>query len=200
MHRAVIDIFVLSFFIFTIACDNPFATREPEPPSTIQSNWIQPTSTTIVLANLSNAIEEKNKSNYLRCFADTSVSSKDYVFVPDPAVLAANPGVFSQWNKEAEANYVNQLYSYLPKDSLITVKFTRETDDIDMQDSIIVRKNYTVKMHDRCDADNCIETIIGLAEFRMIRTQDDLWYIYRWRDESVSDSLTWSDHKARFGK
>ncbi len=181
-------------------CDNPFATREPEPPSTIQSSWIQPTSPKIVLANLKNALEEKNKSNYLRCLADTSVSKKEFVFVADPAVLAANPGVFGRWNKEAESNYINQLYSYLPKDSVITVKFTTFQEDDTPQDSFITQQNYTLKMHDRCDDDNCVQVLTGQSEFRMIRTEDDLWYIFRWTDASVSDSLTWSDHKARFGK
>ncbi len=192
-------IFILIFFL-ALHCENPFATREPEPPSTLQSNWVQPTSPTYVLINLENAIKEKNKSNYLRCFADTSVSSKEYIFVPEPSVMAANPGVFSRWNKEAEANYVNQLYSYLPKDSLITVKFVEEpTGDVPV-DSFVTRQKYTLIMHDRCDEENCVQTMVGLAEFRMIRTEDDLWYIYRWDDWAVSDSLTWSDHKARFGK
>jgi len=150
--------------------------------------------------NLQNALEEKNKSNYLQCFADTSVSSKEYNFVPDPAVMAANPGVFNRWNKEAEANYINQLYAHLPKDSLITVSFTKIREDDTPQDSFFTQQNYTLKMHDRCDENGCLEIMTGQSEFRMIRTQDDFWYIYRWSDISVSDSLTWSDHKARFGK
>ncbi len=183
-----------------MACENPFATRKPEPPVTSQSSWIQPTSPNYVLINLKNAIEEKNKTNYLRCLADTSVSSKEFRYIPESAVAAANPGVFNRWNKEAEANYINQLYSYLPKDSSITVTFNRYREDNTLQDSLITIQNYVLKMHDRCDEDNCLQVFAGQAEFRMIRTQDDLWYIFNWNDTSTSDSLTWSDHKARFGK
>lgn len=200
MFRIFSYIILISLFFLALYCENPFATREPEPPSNIQSTWNPPTSPKIVLVNLQYALEEKNKSNYLQCFADTSVSSKEYTFVPDPAVMAANPGVFNRWSKDAEANYVNQLYSYLPKDSLITVNFTKIREDDSPQDSFITQQNYTLKMHDRCDESTCLQIMTGQSEFRMIRTQDDLWYIYRWSDISVSDSLTWSDHKAQFGK
>lgn len=200
MQKLLSNIFILVFVFSVLSCDNPFATREPEPPSTIQSNWIQPTSPKYVLINLQNAIEEKNKSNYLRCLADTSVSSKDFRFVPEQAVMAANPGVFSRWNKDAEANYINQLYSTLLKDSLITVKFTTFQENPAPQDSAITIQNYSLTMHDQCDEENCLRVYQGRAEFRLIRTEDDFWYIYRWDDTATSDSLTWSDHKARFGK
>ena len=189
---------LISVFLF-IDCENPFATREPEPPQKSQSNWIQPTSPGYVLINLKNAMLEKNKSNYLRCLADTSVSSQDFRFFPEPAVANAHPGVFDRWGKEAEANYINQLYSYLQKDSLIAITFDR-LKETTFQDSVILLQNYVLKMQDKCDMPNCMRNMAGQAEFRLVRTQDDFWYIHRWRDVSTSDSLTWSDHKARFGK
>jgi hypothetical protein len=189
-------------FIFSLAyqyCDNPFATREPEPPQKSQSSWIQPTSPNYVLVNLKNAMQEKNKSNYLRCLADTSVSPKEFIFSPEPAVANANPGVFDRWDKEAESNYINQLYSHLPKDSLITVTFNR-LKETTFQDSVILLQNYAIKMQDKCDETICFNNLAGQAEFRLLRTSDDFWYIHRWSDVAISDSLTWSDLKARFGK
>lgn len=182
-----------------MACENPFATREPEPPKTSQSNWIQPTSPGYVLINLKNAISEKNKSNYLRCLADTGVSTHQFKFFADPAVLNANPGLFDRWGKEEEANYLNQLYSVLPKDSTIAVSFNR-LKETTFQDSVILQQTYTLLFHEKCQPDMCMRNMEGQAEFRLLRTEDDLWYIYRWSDFSTSDSLTWSDLKARFGK
>ena len=195
---------IKSFFLFVLfvsltRCENPFATRQPEPPVTSQSNWIQPTSPNYVLINLKNAMQEKNKSNYLRCLADTSVSSKQFLFTPDPAVAVTNPGLFTRWGKDDEANYLNQLYSYLPKDSLLTVSFDR-LKETTFQDSVILLQNYNLAMQDICQDDICMKAMQGQAEFRLVRTADDLWYIYRWSDVSTSDSLTWSDLKARFGK
>ena len=184
---------------FFLSCESPFATREPEPPKKSQSSWIQATSPSYVLLNLKNAMQEKNKSNYLRCLADTSVSSKEFMFFADPAVANANPGVFGRWDKEAESNYLNQLYSYLPKDSLTTVTFDR-LKETTFQDSVVLFQNYTINIQDKCDETTCLKYMTGQAEFRLLRTPDDLWYIFRWRDVSTSDSLTWSDLKARFGK
>ena len=189
---------LLSFFVLT-QCETPFATRDPEPPIRNQSSWIQPTSPNYVLINLKNAIEEKNKSNYLRCLADTSVSSKEYLFTPDPAVAVTHPGLFTRWGKEEESNYLNQLYSYLLEDSLLTVSFDR-LKETTFQDSVILLQNYDLKMQDLCENAICMKAMQGQAEFRLVRTPDDLWYIYRWSDVSISDSLTWSDLKARFGK
>jgi hypothetical protein len=193
----IVPAFIAIFLFFF--CDSPFSTREPEQPKKSQSSWIQATSPDYVLINLKNAMQEKNKSNYLRCLADTSVSSKEFLFFAEPAVANANPGVFGRWDKEAESNYLNQLYSYLPKDSLSTVTFDR-LKETTYQDSVVLFQNYTIKIQDKCDETICFKYMTGQAEFRLLRTLDDLWYIFRWRDVSTSDSLTWSDLKARFGK
>ena len=200
MTQKKFNIFVVFFIVFAShGCDNPFATREPESPQKNQSSWIQATSPSYVLINLKNAMQEKNKSNYLRCLADTSVSSQEFLFYPEPAVANANPGVFDRWGKEAESNFVNQLYSYLPRDSLISVTFNR-LKETTFQDSVVLLQDYVINMQDKCDEGLCFSYMIGQAEFRLVRTLDDLWYIHRWRDVSTSDSLTWSDLKARFGK
>jgi len=186
--------------ILCIVCENPFATREPEPPKTSQSNWIQPTSPSYVLANLKNAIFEKNKSNYMRCLADTSVSNHKFKFIADPAVINANPGLFTHWGREEEANYLNQLYNRLPKDSTMSVVFQR-LEETTFQDSVILLQTYKLVFDEKCQAgEQCMRYMEGQAEFRLLRTEDDVWYIYRWSDFSTSDSLTWSDIKARFGK
>ena len=123
-------------------CENPFATRTAEPPRKSQSNWIQPTSPAYVIINLKNAMQEKNKSNYLRCLADTSVSIKDFLFFPEPAVANANPGVFDRWSKDAESNYINQLYSYLEKEAL--------TDHIDLARGAVSATRRRVNGKVRC--------------------------------------------------
>ncbi|MBN1480341.1 hypothetical protein JXA70_08730 [candidate division KSB1 bacterium] len=193
-------ILLLAVFLAALVyCENPFATRAPEPPKRSQSNWIQPTSPSYVMYNLKNAMQEKNKSNYLRCLADTSVSSKEFIFSPEPAVANAHPGLFDRWGKEAETNYLNQLYSYLPKDSLTDVTFNRLKETA-FQDSVILIQEYAIAMQDPCKQEFCTRNMRGQAEFRLVRSDDDFWYIFRWSDAATSDSLTWSDLKARFGK
>ncbi len=182
-----------------LSCENPFATRTPEAPVTNQSNWIQPTSPIYVIVNLQNAISEKNIANYLRCLADTSVSSKQYRFFPEQAVANANPGLFIAWSKEKESNYLQQLNAFLPKDSTASAKFDR-LNETTFQDSVILLQNYTLNVHYKCQTDECPHSMRGQAEFRLVRSDDDFWYIYRWSDFATGDDPTWSELKAKFGK
>jgi hypothetical protein len=182
-----------------VGCDNPFATREPEPPKQNQSNWIQPISPTYVLINLKNAISEKNSANYLRCLADTSVSPRQFSFVADAVTINSNPGLFQRWGKEEEANYLNQLSSYMPKDSTASVDFDR-LKETTFQDSVIFLESYVLNVHYKCESIDCPGSRRGQAEFRFVRTEDETWYIYKWIDYSTGDDLTWSNLKALFGK
>ncbi len=192
-------LFACLLFLVFFSCENPFATRKPEEPVTNQSNWIQPTSPIYVIVNLQNAISERNIANYLRCLADTSVSSKQYRFFPEPAVANANPGLFFGWSKQEESNYLQQLNAFLPDDSTATVKFER-LNETTFQDSVILLQNYNLKMHYKCQTGDCPRNLRGQAEFRLVRSDDDFWYIYRWSDFATGDEPSWSELKAKFGK
>lgn len=190
---------LLFICLFFWSCENPFATRNPEPPVTNQSQWIQPTSPIYVIINLQNAIAERNIANYLQCLADTSVASKQYSFYPEPAVANANPGLFARWSKQQESNYLQQLNAFLPKDSTASVTFER-LNETSLQDSVILLQNYKLKVHYKCPAGDCPRDMQGQAEFRLVRSADDFWYIYRWSDFATGDEPTWSELKAKFGK
>ena len=190
---------LLMVFLVNSGCENPFATREPEAPVKIQSSWIQPTSPSYVMINLKNAISEKNTTNYLRCLSDTSSAVKSFAFIPEPAVANANPGLFTRWGKDAESNYLNQLSTYLPKDSTASVDFERLKETI-FQDSVVLLQSYQLKVEYKCDESSCPRVWRGQAEFRLIRTEEDIWYIYKWSDYSTGDDLSWSSLKAAFGK
>lgn len=198
-HAVEIVVTAVTAVWWATGCDNPFATREPEPPVQNQSSWIQPTSPTYALINLKNAVAEKNISNYLRCLADTGVSAKSFSFVADAATMNANPGLFQRWGKEAEANYLNQLSSYLPKDSTASVNFER-LKETSFQDSVILLQSYELKVNYRCEGRECPRLWRGQAELRFIRTEDEVWYIYKWIDYATGNDLTWSSLKAAFGK
>ncbi|MBN2411843.1 hypothetical protein JXQ31_09125 [candidate division KSB1 bacterium] len=151
------------------------------------------------MANLRNAILEKNISNYMRCLADTSNSSKSYLYIADPAVVNQNPGLFNNWGKENELIYLNQLMLYLPKDSASVFTIISSREDT-YQDSVILIQEYSLKVHFKCEDQNCPRDMQGQAEFRLVRTPEDLWYIHRWRDNATGDAPTWSSLKAKFGK
>jgi hypothetical protein len=181
-----------------LSCKTPFSTREPEPPVTGQSSWIQPTSPSYVMVNLRKAVAEKNINNYLRCLADTGLVRRTFRFVAEPSVSAANPGLFNAWGKENEQNYLNQLMVFLPKDSLSSIQFNLRSENT-FQDSVILVQDYVLTLAHKQQA-ACPKILAGQAEFRLARSMDDLWYIYRWTDYSTGGQPTHSVLRVFYGK
>ena len=186
--------------LFIYSCKTPFATREPEKPTTQQSTWIQPTSPHFVIANLQNAIAEKNVTNYIRCLADTSSSPVNFRYFADPAVANANPGLFINWQLFEEQNYLNQLLSSLPQDSISQITFDLISESSSQQDSAILIHEYHLIVKHTCQEPECPRIMDGQSEFRFVRSAENLWYIYRWSDNSIGDLPTWSMLRAYFGK
>ena len=184
--------------MFVLGCQNPFATRKPEDPQSNQSTWVQPTSPNFVLINLTNAINEKNITNYIRCLSDSSNSKINFKYVAEPSIALQNPGLFSRCQKEEELNFLNQLMLYLPKDSTskLLLKPLRE---ISFQDSVVLVKEYILKLGLEC-TDNCPKNIQGQAEFRLGKSDEDLWFIHKWSDFSTGDFANWSELRSYFGK
>ena len=180
-----------------IYCTSIFDTREPETPVTNQSSWIQPTSPNSVMINLRNAIAEKNITNYLRCLADTSLSEKFFIFIPEPAVANANPGLFDRWSKDKEEAYFYQMLLFLPTDSTSKLSLELLREDAP-GDSVILLHKYELTIHQKCQDENssCPRSMEGQVEFRLVRTDEDFWYIYQWKDFSISNTPAWSDLKS----
>jgi len=180
-------------------CKTPFSTREPEEPQSKQSSWIQPTSPATVLVNLKNAISEKNKNNLLRCLSDTSATPKSFRYVADPAVASAFPGLFRSWGKPEEENYLNQLLSFVPADSIMRLELVpmRETTEAD---SVILLQEYNLRVGHTAETSECPRRMRGQVEFRLSRSSEDLWSIHRWSDLATGAEPTWSDLRAYFGK
>ncbi len=185
--------------VFLLTCDNPFATREPEDPKSNQSTWIQPTSPAYVLANLRNAIKEKNATNYLRCLADTSESQRTFRYFADPATVSAHPGLFERWGKDQERTYFNQLLFFLPADSASGLSLDLLQENV-FQDSVIMLQKYRLTVAHKCEASDCPRLMEGQAEIKLLKNTSEFWYIYMWRDYSVGETSTWSELRAYFGR
>jgi hypothetical protein len=198
--RNAIAFLMAGILLHSLSCKSPFATREPESPKSNQSSWIQPTAPNYVMTNLRNAIAEKNITNYLRCLADTSYSPRPFRFIPEPTVANVNPGLFNNWSNDAEKNYLNQLMLYLPKDSTSQLILSALREDALSPDSTIMVQSYRLIIEYKCEAGDCPRIMVGQSEFRLIRTSEDLWYIYRWSDIATGEEATWSALRARFGK
>ena len=199
----MITFFKILFFIIIVlhsACKTPFSTREPEKPRQEQSSWIQPTSAYITLTNLRNAVAEKNVTNYMKSLADTSYAPQQFRFYADPAVANANPTLFEKWDFEKEQQYSNHLKTFLPKDSTSYFSMTLISEIPAEQDSAVLIQDYHLEVHFRCDQPECPTIREGQAEFRLVKSNEDLWYIHRIIDRSTGDLPTWSALRAYFGK
>ncbi len=192
-------LFLAGLIFASLSCKTPFSTREPETPNASQSNWVQPTSPNYVMINLRTAVTEKNSQNYLRCLADTGTAAVSFRYIPESSVAAANPGLFQEWSKESERNYLNQLLAYLPGDSLSTLTLTLIRENA-FQDSVVLVQDYVLTLGHKQQSAGCPRQFRGQAEFRLRRSDEDLWYIYRWSDFATADQPAWSVLRAFFGK
>ena len=107
--------FVL-IFIFSMGCDNPFASREAEAPENQQAtNWIPPTTASDVLDNLQNALIDQNLTNYLNSLTNTALNGREFKFRPDEKALIRFPGVWDAWNLATETTYIINVFQAVPK-------------------------------------------------------------------------------------
>lgn len=197
-HSVVLGGIGSILFLLLLACENPFSTRDPEPPKGNQSNWIQPSSPEYVMVNLKSAIKEKNITNYMRCMADTSNSSKIFHYDAEPSVANNNPSLFVNWDKTAEFNFFNQWLAFIPQDSSSELSLNTLKENT-FQDSVILLEEYSLDTYYQCTDDSCFYHMEGQSEFYLLRNSEDLWYIYKWRDISTGSYPTWSHLRAKFG-
>lgn len=183
-------ILLISLFFY---CNNPFATREPEPPSEERSTWLQPTKPEWVLDNLKFSIQEGNLPNYMKCLTDTN---SRFQFIPDGFVEANNQGFFNNWDLSSEQNYIAKVFS-ASYDSIRRVTFN-ELLNLDYQDSVKIKIEYDLELHHNL-AENFPKNAKGQAEFRL-NTSNGEWYITRWVDYGTKEQPSWSSIKVSFGK
>jgi hypothetical protein len=192
-----IELFLIISVLLT-ACTNPFSTREPEAPEAGGLTFIPPRTPDVVLINLTNAILEQNLENYLRCLGDSTKLPQGFNYVADAGVASENSGVFERWNKENEKRYFSQLRAFLPADSLHILSLQPVQTTI-FADSALYVENYTLTVrHTQQDKD--IPAVVnGRARYFMGVDAFGDWAIYRWEDQALGDSPTWSLLKAVYG-
>ena len=208
IHNCIASIFfhrlfflvVLIGIVCVLYCKNPFSTREAETPNIGRSDWFPPTSPSVVLANLRNAIQGKNANNYLKCLADTSTTSRAFIFTPDQSVANNNPGFFNNWTTDSEGNYIRQIFSVVPDDSVRKLELVTISEN-SYPDSAIFVQNYTLQFDHTLIDTEYPRLAEGQVEFLIVpNLQTGYWYIQRWVDTGVSENPTWSHYKVIFGK
>lgn len=183
---------------FLLACDNPFQTRSPEPPSQIHGRFIAPLTPEVVLVNLRNAIIEQNLVNYVRSLADPARGGS-FIYEAEPAVANAQGELFANWNLDNEKRYFSQLAAVLPPDSARSLVLISQTAT-NLGDSAIFVENYQLTVRHTQQAGGIPSRYAGQARLSLRRDRLGEWAIYRWADFSTGDVPTWSVLKANFGQ
>jgi len=183
--------------LLLVGCKSIFSTRKPEPPVTSQSSWVPPLNPDQVLINLENAISERNVENYIRCIVNSSFSKRTFRFDPDPRVLADYPELFKNWNRDKEEAVIKQAFSLVPIDSVSFLNFTEEIKEIVASDSAVFVRKYRLEFHHT--QSNLPKVYEGQVEYWLAPDQRGEWSIYRWIDNGLAKSSSWSFLKAALG-
>jgi hypothetical protein len=177
-----------------VACTNPFSTREVEEPGPEEGSDIfdQPINSEVVLSNLRYALIQKNISNYISCFIDTSLVTMNYKFLPDQNVAKER---FTGWDLQDEENYVRRLFNgsdqigfeFIDKN----ITFTTITTSIDS----VLTSPFRYELKIQFDT---LAVYNGKARMKLVKNVNSLWAIYYWEDfrDETNNPNTWSVLKA----
>ncbi len=189
IHTAILIVLLVLVF----GCRNPFATREPEPPTGEQLPLLEPTSAENVLKNLEISCEYMSINDYM----DTL--SEDFLFVPDGSDSERFPDVFSEpWGREEESIFCQRLFD---KEMTTLISFSSSVDSNatvieETAEFVHYRYDYHIALihHHHTDAPRSVK---GSAEFSLRCDQQGNWIIFQWEDEKT-DSHTWGELRATF--
>ncbi len=186
------------FLVFLVACTNPFTTRTPEKPTSSPgvkpANSLQ-TSPDSLFSKLKYAFRDRNVNYYLECLADVNTTHLPFTFVPqqnESYRLVA-------WTRQDEYNYFNRLISNKELDHItLQIYNLRPWNTVGAsQDTLQTRFNYEIKL----DFKTRREYYRGESVFKILRSDQSLWYIFYWEDLALTadqaDS-TWSTLKANY--
>ncbi len=190
----IVSIWIEVLFIFQ-GCDI-LSTRTPEKPSESGSSFVPPTSPSIVIDNLTNAIRDRNTENYIKCFVDSTFSQYSFSFQATQSAQTASGPLFRDWNLVSERAYFENLRARVPTGGESTLILTDAKFESIQADSAIYTAAYTLIVQHTVQ--NIPQEARGMLLFVLSVDRNNNWAIHRWIDNKTGDYFSWSDLKARF--
>lgn len=187
---------ILFSTFFLVSCDL-FTTRDAERPDTGRSNFQPPVQSEIVIENLTNSLSDKNRDNYIACFADSIFAKKTFTFSAS-SEAAANYQIFLQgWGLNEEKNYITNLFNSISKDRSIQLTLQDANVSNLGADSLLYIANYFLNVPIASD-ESSSSNYSGNLQFKMLRDNRSYWVIYYWKDTKSQTLPSWSDLKGNF--
>ena len=171
-------------------------TREPQPPAQTSSTYIPPTSPSLVIDNIINAIRERNTDNYIRCLVDSNFSDKRFSFVPTQEAQSKYAIKFNGWSVSSERGYFESLKSQTPSSGTTLLFFSSQKFQSVQSDSALFTGTYDVVFQHTVSG--VPQEAKGTLQFYMATDRNRLWMIYRWVDIQSGSDFSWSELKGRF--
>ena len=196
IHDSLATTFSVLFCITLVSC-NLFKTRTPEEPSQQSSNYIPPTTPSIVFQNMMNAFRDKNSENYYNSFADSSTSDYSFTFEPTYQAQLKYSGVFTSWTKESEKEYFDNIRWKLQSGAVPTLEFDTLIQQGIATDSVQYEAIYKLTvLHTQS---NIPTQAKGKAQFFLVSNRSRYWFIHHWIDIAMDQNdFTWSELKGAF--
>lgn len=173
-------------------------TRTPEEPTGSRGTFIPPTTPSIVVENMRNAIAEKNTENFMLCLADVTVRSTfAYSFEPSAEARARYQTLFDSWTTDKERQAFLSMVARLPSDRAPMLDLLSPTVNFSSPDSVVYVTDYQLQVEH--DIESVPKVLTGTMVLTITPEKSGLWSISRWRDaRRVADTLenTWSILKA----
>lgn len=173
-------------------------TRTPESPTGTRGTFEPPTSPAIVLANLRNAVTERNTENLMLCLADpTTRSTYPYRFEPSAEVRARYQSLFDAWSLNSERQAFLSLIARLPPEGRPTLDITTASIAFSSPDSTIYVADYVLTANH--GVASVPTTLGGTMSLTITPERSGQWSIATWRDarrQSDTVEATWSLLKA----
>ena len=192
-------IFIIICAAVVLHCTNPFSTRTPEEPDLgsgtgISDNSLQ-TDPNRILEKIQQSFEMKDSRAYRACFADVSLIGVGFSFIAEDTEMPR----LTDWTLDDEELYFNNLISSATVDFAVIPENPIPTPVSNSPDTLQLDYEYIITARQlRANS----ERYKGRSIMRILKSSDELWYIYEWHDLRVSrDSQTdstWSTLKANF--
>ena len=196
MIKNIITTLAVMAFLFA-GCTNPFSTRTPEAPSgdtSIDRNL--QTDPNQVLTKIQQAFQQKDTQAYQDCFADSTLTGSSFAFTPEQNESYR----LNNWEITDERNYFFNLVNaeelqtvdiQYPGSPAIPTPVTSSPDTLEIDFNYLITAEFRTKT----------EMYQGRSILRILKSPEELWYIYEWLDlrnsSDISDS-TWSTLKANY--
>ena len=183
---------IIALVLLLAGCDL-VTTRPPEPPGKSSSNNITATSESALFDNLIASFKEGIVENYIACFADTTFTNNEFVFIPSSD--AKSLPAFDSWDIESERLFFRNLKTAVKPETSITLELLNENVNHFGGDSSLYQYDYSLRLSPN-DASLSSE-YKGSAQFKTYKGWNQQFVIGEWRDIKVEGYPSLSELKGR---